>query len=91
MLVNPHPQVADLGGSPAQVLVIDFSYRLLDLGVPGEFEFFNGTAEWTPPVVHVTFAPSPLYQDILGALRQHTLHPIPQHPRHDPRRCIRTF
>ena len=33
---SPEQIVAELGGSPGQVLVIDFSYRLLHLGVPGE-------------------------------------------------------
>eukprot|EP00802_Teleaulax_amphioxeia_P015461 Tamp_15551.p1 GENE.Tamp_15551~~Tamp_15551.p1 ORF type:complete len:494 (+),score=74.66 Tamp_15551:126-1484(+) len=65
---EPKHLVEDLARSPGQVLVIDFSYRLLDLGVPGEFAFFNGTAEWTPERVNVAFTPSDLFQQILQSL-----------------------
>jgi hypothetical protein len=52
------------------VLAVDFSYRLLALGVEGEFEFFNGTAEWTPPTLPAPrFRPSPLLAAVLRALR----------------------
>uniref|UniRef100_A0A7S0EQ65 GDP-fucose protein O-fucosyltransferase 2 n=1 Tax=Hanusia phi TaxID=3032 RepID=A0A7S0EQ65_9CRYP len=64
----PKELKGDLGQSNFPVLAIDFSYRLLDLGNAGEFEFFNGTAEWTPRKIDVKFTPSDLYVDILKNL-----------------------
>lgn len=49
-------------------MAIDFSYRLLELGVAGEFEYFNGTAEWTPAAVVPKFHPFKIYEQVLNAL-----------------------
>ncbi|EKX49639.1 hypothetical protein GUITHDRAFT_104600 [Guillardia theta CCMP2712] len=64
----PQQLEQDLGRSKLPVLAIDFSYRLLDLGNAGEFEFFNGTAEWTPRRIDVKFTPSDFYVEILQHL-----------------------
>lgn len=48
---TPSDVVAMFGSSKSPVLAIDFSYRFLDLGFKGEFEYFDGLKEWTPPHV----------------------------------------
>lgn len=47
----PSDVVSMFGSSKSPVLAIDFSYRFLDLGFKGEFEYFDGLKEWTPPHV----------------------------------------
>lgn len=49
----PSDVLSMFGASTAPVLAIDFSYRFLDLGFKGEFEYFDGKKEWTPPRVRL--------------------------------------
>lgn len=68
---TPSEVLASLASSSSPVLAIDFSYRFLHLGFLGEFEFFDGKKEWTPPRVEARFDPTPLHADILRAFSFH--------------------